>query len=83
MYTDGITEAQPPGGELFGSRRFLDLVNEFHHLPVNDLCTTVKKKVIEYQQGVQADDITLVALKRSFEPDQEHSSQGTHVSLAG
>lgn len=64
LYTDGVTEAQGPDGELFGSARFERLLDELRATPARALPGAILDHLIQYQQGVLYDDITLVALSR-------------------
>jgi sigma-B regulation protein RsbU (phosphoserine phosphatase) len=65
LYTDGITEAQNPKGELFGDKALLDAIAAIDtDAPADAYPTQVVKAVQHYMAGAaQADDITCVALK--------------------
>ena len=60
MYTDGVTEAESPGGEEFGEDRLIETLRCLRHLPVPMLLETLVDTVQKFSDGKQADDITLV-----------------------
>jgi predicted ester cyclase len=66
FYTDGLTEAHNPQGEMFGTPRLRGLLSE-RPMSGTDLCTTLME-VLESFTGEgweQEDDITLLTLERS------------------
>jgi len=64
FYTDGILEARNPRGELFDSKRFLELILSLHDKPIETVLDTVFKSVTNFTQVVTAqDDQTLVILE--------------------
>ncbi len=65
MYTDGITEAESPAEEEFGTDR-LEAVCERHRTSdLDTLSAEVERELNEFAQGVPfADDRTLVILRR-------------------
>ena len=66
LYTDGITEAEGPGNELFGDDRLLQACNASpSHCP-QLVCDTVLSSVRVHARGcVQSDDITLLCITPS------------------
>lgn len=63
LYTDGMTEANDPGGALFGEQRLLDAVG-LHDPACEDLPQALLRRVRSFEAGCpQADDITCVALR--------------------
>jgi phosphoserine phosphatase RsbU/P len=65
LYTDGITEAEGPSGELFGTER-LDKVLENCSVTASDLLQAVLDAVQEFTAGrPAADDRTLLVAKIS------------------
>ena len=65
LYTDGITEAEGPTGELFGTER-LDKVLENCSVTASDLLQSVLAAVQEYTAGrPTTDDRTLLVAKIS------------------
>ncbi|HLA73543.1 MAG TPA: SpoIIE family protein phosphatase [Steroidobacteraceae bacterium] len=65
LYTDGITEAQNPAGELFGDAALLDTIARMEpDAPADAYPAEVVKNVQRYMDGApQADDITCVTLR--------------------
>ncbi len=65
LYTDGITEAENLGGELYGLDRLIEAVQENCHLPASGIKEAVIEDVRRHigEQKV-FDDITLVVLKQ-------------------
>ena len=51
LYTDGVTEAQSPGGEEFGRARLAEAVKKNRHLSARELITAVQNEVIEWTDG--------------------------------
>jgi sigma-B regulation protein RsbU (phosphoserine phosphatase) len=65
LYTDGITEAEGPSGEMFGTER-LDKVLENCSVTASDLLQAVLDAVSEFTAGrPAADDRTLLVAKIS------------------
>jgi len=65
LYTDGITEAQNPAGELFGDAALLEAIARMEpDAPADAYPTEVVKNVQRYMDGApQADDITCLTLR--------------------
>ena len=63
LFTDGITEATGPGGEIFGQRRLEQALGQFADLPVGKLLEKIIEQVNNYQEE-QNDDMTLVVMER-------------------
>jgi len=64
MYTDGVTEAMNTERQLFGEKRFLDLLNKSRELSMPELLDESLKGVAAFANGnEQSDDITLLALR--------------------
>jgi len=64
LYTDGVTEACSPDGELFGIDRLTELVCDHNDFELSKMIDHIDKNLEEFQQGNQFDDITILALKR-------------------
>jgi len=64
LYTDGVTEALSPGSELFGLDRLAALLKRKHDLKLDRICSEIEVSLLEFQEGRQFDDITMLALKR-------------------
>jgi len=65
LYTDGVTEAESPGGEFFGHERLRRLLAANARAPVSDLCARVAETLEEFQGAVRHDDATFLAVRRS------------------
>ncbi|MBQ3431872.1 MAG: serine/threonine-protein phosphatase, partial [Clostridia bacterium] len=63
LYTDGVTEAHNPQGELFGEKRLLEALNSATDTSAKGLCQAVKQAVEAFREdAAQFDDITMLAL---------------------
>jgi len=63
LYTDGVTEALAPGGELFGSERLERLLRELRARPAAEMVDGVVAAVDAFAGAAeQFDDITCLAL---------------------
>ncbi len=83
LYTDGITEAQNPQGELFGDAALLETLARIEpDAPADAYPTEVVKAVQKYMAGApQADDITCVTLRYAGQK-QPASSCGSPAPMA-
>lgn len=73
LYTDGVTEAQPETGELFGEDRLVQCLNAHMALNVQEICEKVKKEVDEFAGEVDAfDDITMLMVKVNALAGERH-----------
>ena len=64
LYTDGVTEANNPAGELFGDDRLLESLNKNAMLPLDQLLSGVKASMDTFASGAeQFDDITMMVLE--------------------
>jgi serine phosphatase RsbU (regulator of sigma subunit) len=66
LYTDGITEATNKKGEMFGQARLEQALDQYADLPINKLLDKIISEINNYQEE-QADDMTLLILKKSPE----------------
>jgi sigma-B regulation protein RsbU (phosphoserine phosphatase) len=65
FYTDGVTEAMNPERELFGEERLADVLRASHALSPREIIERITAAVVDFAQGQpQADDVTIVVLKR-------------------
>ena len=65
LYTDGVVEAEGPGGEEFGVDRLAEVVCTSRHLPSGRLVEEVVRATAEFCGSADyADDFTVLALKR-------------------
>jgi sigma-B regulation protein RsbU (phosphoserine phosphatase) len=64
LYTDGVTEAADPAGELFAKARLAAALEAHRGLHCQDLLAAVVGEVTRFAAGApQADDITCLALR--------------------
>ena len=81
LYTDGVTEAMDPKGELFGDNRLMETFSVAPSSEPASLCSLVRLSVAAFVAGAPAaDDLTVLAVEyvsrpnrrvRSFPPTQE------------
>ena len=61
VYTDGVTEAEGDDGELFGSKRMLEALNEVTDKEQKDILIHVKERVGSFVgEKPQSDDLTML-----------------------
>lgn len=63
LYTDGITEARSPAGELFGQERLLDLLSCTKPCTARSLADRVDRAIQGFSQGELNDDLSLLVLR--------------------
>lgn len=63
LFTDGLTEATNPQGEMFGQTRLEQALNAYADLPVGKLRDRIIADVNAFQEE-QMDDMTLVVIKK-------------------
>ena len=65
IYSDGVTEAQSPQGEEFGTQRLYDVVSRNLDASAAGIRDRIEAALTKWSQGTPAaDDITLVIVKR-------------------
>ncbi|MEL7622580.1 MAG: SpoIIE family protein phosphatase [Clostridiales bacterium] len=63
LYTDGVTEANNPAGELYGEKRLRDTLNASLDLTPPELLPKIKADIDSFAKGApQFDDVTMLAL---------------------
>lgn len=63
MYTDGITEAESPGGESWGQERLEIVLRDCRHCSPAQILTRIVDEVLAFTKGTaQGDDMTLVVV---------------------
>lgn len=68
LYTDGITEAFSPGGEMFGESRLRMAITDPNFTSIEQTIKGIEDSVDEFIEGEDySDDLTLVALHRRHE----------------
>lgn len=64
FYSDGITEAANPRGELFGQDRLTNILPDHAHLPASDVAQAIVEAVETFRcDAPLSDDLTLIVLK--------------------
>ncbi len=62
IYSDGVTEASDPWGEMFGDERLIETVDRFRSLPAEELPGRILDEVTRFVgASPQQDDITVIA----------------------
>ena len=64
LFTDGITEAMNAAGEMYGQTRLTEVLQKHGPLEAEQIVLAVLAEVGGYQAQKQADDITVLVLKR-------------------
>ena len=65
LYTDGVTDAMNPAGEMFGEERLREIVLAHHGSSAADLIAGFKRELEQFiGSAPPADDITVVAAKK-------------------
>ena len=91
IYTDGLTEARrrsdrtATGFELFGEERIALLLAASGRLPARRCSSTCADEVREFSGGELADDLCMVALRLTAEPDATEvcSPDRTEIAAVG
>jgi sigma-B regulation protein RsbU (phosphoserine phosphatase) len=69
LYSDGVTEAMGPTGELFGAARLLAAVGRGRSVPLGDGVTALVDQLARwYGTGRQQDDISILAVEGAGAP---------------
>ena len=64
LYTDGITEAQNPSGDFFGTGRLCEILTRNHARPAEEIIETILTEVETFSAtAVINDDISMVVFK--------------------
>jgi serine phosphatase RsbU (regulator of sigma subunit) len=62
IFSDGVTEAADPAGEMFGEERLIEAVQRHADLPAEELPEQVLGEVTRFVgDSPQQDDITVIA----------------------
>ena len=65
LYTDGITEAMSPEGELFGTNRLIETIDLNQKKSAQQLLDIVLQDIRNHADGAaQSDDITMMIIKK-------------------
>ena len=64
LFTDGVSEARSPEGELFGVERLQEVVRRNHRLDeLEDLSEAIKTAVLKFTGGCYTDDLALLLVE--------------------
>ncbi len=64
FYSDGVTEARSPAGELYGVDRLKDVVKNHTHQTATELLATIRNSVVDFVESSQfEDDITIITMR--------------------
>jgi len=65
MFTDGVTEAENPDGEMYDESRLVDFLHAHRTSPLDQLHADLITEVNAFQEGMpHSDDITVLILRR-------------------
>ncbi|MBI5946269.1 MAG: GAF domain-containing protein [Chloroflexi bacterium] len=65
LYTDGLTEAFSPDGNLFGDSRLMDALASIQEHTADDVLMVVEERLNEFIESVPlGDDLTMLSVKR-------------------
>ncbi len=66
FYTDGLTEARSPSGEMFGIDRALAVIESAPKALPGDVLEAVRRSLTEFRGGREPDDdVTMIAFRRN------------------
>jgi len=66
LYTDGVTDANSPAGELLGRERLRETISATEKLSAAEACDFILQSVDRFRAGaVQYDDMALLVVKLS------------------
>lgn len=72
LYTDGVTDILSPDGKVFGSDRFIEMLQDKHHLSAEEIRNAVYQACLKHRGTAdQFDDFTLIVIKRQDFNDSE------------
>jgi sigma-B regulation protein RsbU (phosphoserine phosphatase) len=64
LYSDGLTEAPGPGGEVFGGERLLQTLDRGRHLPLGASLDLLRDELRRWHGGTaQRDDVSVLAVE--------------------
>lgn len=70
LYTDGVTEARSPEGELFGEERLRELVSGCSGMAAEEMARRIEQAVLEFQRGDVRDDVAVLVARVQDPPDE-------------
>ena len=78
LYTDGVTEAHSPDGDLYGEDRLQKFLENQSPLPLDSMCAALLDELDVFQDSAAFDDITLLLLHRNQADESPAHSDGTN-----
>jgi len=65
MYTDGLTEAFSPSGDMFGEERLIDVLRSLRDNTAEEILALVEDRLNEFSDPIPpADDLTMLVVRR-------------------
>ncbi|MBI3892654.1 MAG: SpoIIE family protein phosphatase [Candidatus Wallbacteria bacterium] len=75
LYTDGLIEAQAPGGEMFELTRVEDLVRNYRDRPMEDLADHLYTSAVAFAETEKLqDDFTFLAIRTKAADSELHAT---------
>src|SRR5437867_12358496 len=62
LFSDGVVEARPDGGQPFGDARLVDTLQRLKHLPPREAARGLVAEVRAHRAGDLTDDATIIIL---------------------
>ncbi|MDM8527386.1 SpoIIE family protein phosphatase [Anaerolineales bacterium HSG24] len=63
-YSDGVTDATRPGGEMYGIERLEEIILENYYLSAEELARVITQDIDDFREGEeQPDDLTMLVVK--------------------
>lgn len=63
VFTDGVSEARSPEGELFGTDRLAEHLRRYSHLDIERLNQSCRQAVLDFTGGAYTDDLALLVVE--------------------
>lgn len=63
MYTDGLTEARNPAGELFGEERLVTALEALVERPAEEIAATLENHIVTWSNNTLEDDVAFIVVK--------------------
>ena len=79
FYTDGITEARNPSGELYGDDRLIDDLQGLTHCPADVMADSIIRSAARFTNGPLNDDVAVLVVRV---PDNANEDPLVRVSAA-
>lgn len=81
LYTDGITEAQAPGGDLFGIERLTQTLKTKAPQPVETIQEHIQATITNFSdEAANRDDASLLVIKMVPQPEEQKIIHQSHFS---